>query len=85
MKLDAQIKKILWEDWDPIGVNDAPGAIDEYDSCALSIFGALHKEETTKDEIKEYLLKIETEHMGLKANEPVAEKVAQKLVELKKN
>lgn len=32
------VRRILWEDWDPIGVNDHPGAIDEYDSYAPFTF-----------------------------------------------
>ena len=33
------IDEILWNDWDPIGVNDTEGARGEYSSYALQIFG----------------------------------------------
>lgn len=29
-----QVDSVLWEVWDPIGINDAPGARDEYTSYA---------------------------------------------------
>ena len=31
-KLVAEVDRILWEDWDPIGVNDEAAARDEYSS-----------------------------------------------------
>jgi len=32
------IGKVLWEDWDPIGVNEFPEANDEYNGYIPSIF-----------------------------------------------
>jgi len=35
--MNAAIRKVLWEQWDPVGVNDTPEAFDEYDSYAGGI------------------------------------------------
>jgi len=58
------VRVSLLIDWDPIGVNEYPGAQDEYDSyvdgvCNLLISGAdAHK-------LKQHLSHIETVGMGL--------------------
>jgi len=58
-----KIDDILWFDWDPIGVNKyAPRT--EYQSYVPQIF-QMKKNEATKQEIAECLLKIETERMGM--------------------
>jgi hypothetical protein len=72
-----QLKKLLWEEWDPIGVNDMAGAVGEYDSYALQIFGML-KRGDSQDNILNHLNFIETELMGLGAsasNPKIAERV----------
>ena len=57
------IDEILWNDWDPIGINDiAPR--DEYYMYIPSIF-ALKKTGASKEEIANQLYKIETERIGL--------------------
>ena len=67
----SRLRDIGWEKWDPIGVG-GPGhgwpadAADEYDSYLLRAAGQLwngHSEE----EVADYLVKIETEYMGLEA------------------
>jgi hypothetical protein len=35
--LTAAVKKILWEDWDPIGVNHSDHGQDEYDAYVIPI------------------------------------------------
>jgi|SRR5580692_7192829 hypothetical protein len=30
-EIRSQIRRVLWEEWDPIGVNDTPETADEYD------------------------------------------------------
>ena len=56
------LKVILWNDWDPIGVNGEPGAIDEYDSYAPAILRMLEAG-ATAEQIGEHLLKIAVERM----------------------
>ena len=59
-----QVRRILWLDWDPIGVNDTPEAYGEYDSYADSVLGKiLHG--ATAAELDLYLAEIETDSMGL--------------------
>ena len=36
-ELFAQVDKILWEEWDPIGVNDYGGSPDEYTGYVPSL------------------------------------------------
>ena len=57
------IRRILWEEWDPIGVNDiAPD--DEYDSYASRVY-AMIGEGCGEAEIAEYLRWAAAENMGL--------------------
>ncbi len=63
-QVQAAIRKVLWEQWDPIGVNDEPAAYGEYDSYADSIYSLLLRGVSDK-EIAQYLWQIETVNMGL--------------------
>jgi hypothetical protein len=65
-----RVKKILWEAWDPIGVNDCPAAATEYDSYAPKIVSLLIGD-CSASELEHHLAKIETTSMGLPAR-PVA-------------
>ena len=72
------IKRILWEDWDPIGVNhSAPD--DEYDSYAFQIFVML-KRGLGLVEIRDYLEWAEVEKMGL-PNSGRHDEIARKIVQ----
>jgi hypothetical protein len=59
-----QLKGLLWEEWDPIGVNDMKGAFGEYDSYAFQIFVML-KRGDSQERILNHLNFIETEYMRL--------------------
>ena len=59
-----QLKRLLWLEWDPIGVNDMPDAEGEYDTYALQIFVMLNQGKG-KAEMLEYLELVETEYIGL--------------------
>lgn len=78
-----EIDKILWNDWDPLGVNDiAPG--DEYKSytpvlCSLKI------NEADKETITLKLFDIETKIMGLSGNFEHCRFIANKIYDLKCN
>lgn len=58
------VRRILWEEWDPIGVNKLGGPDDEYDSYASGLAELVI---TGRDEhaIEEYLVEIETNSIGL--------------------
>ena len=73
------IDKILWEEWDPIGVNEITTARDEYQSYTLGLF-RLKLEGADKDTIANHLFKIETENMGLTGNIENCKKVADKIL-----
>jgi hypothetical protein len=62
-----KISRLLWEEWDPIGVNGiAPD--DEYDSYALRVFSML-SEGKRETEIAQYLTWAVTENMGLSSSD----------------
>ncbi|HKF51514.1 MAG TPA: hypothetical protein VKB26_04325 [Candidatus Acidoferrales bacterium] len=65
-RITSEIRLVLLDIWDPIGVKDEPNAQDEYDCCLGGLFRLLTTH-GTDDQIAEYLLQQETEHMGLGA------------------
>jgi cytochrome P450 len=63
------VREIGWRKWDPIGLLPAEGweassAADEYDSYLLNVAARLQKGEPDAD-LTDYLVSIETEHMGI--------------------
>lgn len=80
--LDACIKKILFQDWDPIGINKLLGAEDEYDGYVPNLRKLLLSG-ASDCEICEYLRWIEVEYMGLDGNEDSRREVAGKIGRLK--
>jgi len=74
------IEQVLFNDWDPIGINDDFATFDEYDSYAPEIASMWFNGGLTEDVIVEYLLKIETQYIGLSGDKEKARKVAKKLV-----
>lgn len=68
VKLSA-LRDIGWREWDPIGLSTADGwegsnAADEYDGYLLHIASRL-QDGQGDDELIGYLVRMETEHMGL--------------------
>jgi len=61
----ARVRKILLQDWDPIGVNGITEANDEYDTYADKAYVMLMDDRATADDIAAYLYYIAAEHMGL--------------------
>ncbi|HEX8211597.1 MAG TPA: hypothetical protein VF584_15600 [Longimicrobium sp.] len=62
--LTAQVDSVLWEVWDPIGVNDAPEARDEYTSYAPNV-AQLLRSGASDAEIERHLASIILENMGM--------------------
>lgn len=62
-----EIRIILMDIWDPIGVKDEPGAQDEYDAYIPKIYNMLVAEASTQ-KITKYLKWVEMEKMGFKPN-----------------
>ena len=61
----SRLREIGWSKWDPIGVGgpDNDWLADEYDSYLLQAAGQLWHG-GTDEAVADYLVKIETEHMG---------------------
>jgi hypothetical protein len=62
----VQIRHVLLEVWDPIGVKDEPNAQDEYDGYLGGVYQLL-VEGASDDSIADHLWRIVTENMGLEA------------------
>ena len=62
--VQAKIRPVLMEEWDPLGVNDVPEAADEYDSYIGGIY-ALLRDGAADERIAQHLSEIETKTMGL--------------------
>jgi hypothetical protein len=58
------LRRILIEEWDPIGVQDVPEAQDEYDNYLGPIARRL-QEGAASGDIAAYLTRIEEDFMGL--------------------
>ncbi|WP_245440228.1 hypothetical protein [Mesorhizobium sp. Z1-4] len=76
-----KVRKVLLNDWDPIGINDQAGADDEYDAYAGRLHALLASGSSARD-IEAYLIRIETTEMGLVPNRERARRVAELLVQL---
>ncbi len=59
-----EIRRLLWEDWDPIGVSEFSDWTDEYDSYAPGLQNLLRTGGTT-DDVFRYLWTIETVSLGI--------------------
>lgn len=62
MNMDS-IRKILLQDWDPLGVGDNPNLSDEYDSFIPIIYKMLNSK-CTNDQLVALLLSIENDFLG---------------------
>jgi hypothetical protein len=65
-QIKREIRRILTQVWDPIGVKQESNAQDEYDSYLSDIFDLL-KRRVSDDAIDDHLWNIITERMGLPA------------------
>jgi hypothetical protein len=59
-----ELRRILMDEWDPIGVRGVAEAADEYDSYLPELVGRL-RDGATDEEIAGYLTWIEEDRMGL--------------------
>ena len=63
-RITSDIRRVLLNVWDPIGVKDEPNAQDEYDCCIGGVFQLL-RNGSNEDQLADYLLERANEHMGL--------------------
>jgi hypothetical protein len=78
LELYQKVDEILWNDWDPIGVNDV-GPRDEYQGYTPTIFNLI-KKDTDKETIAQKLLEFEIQNIGLIGNIEHCRQVADKLI-----
>ena len=64
LRFRTELRKVLFELWDPIGVREVPQAQDEYDDY-LGEISQLLMQEASEQEMVEYLYLVETQTMGL--------------------
>ena len=76
-----KVRKVLLNDWDPIGINDQAGADDEYDAYAGRLHALLASGLSARD-IEAFLIRIEADQMGLAPNRERARHIAELLVQL---
>jgi hypothetical protein len=83
-RIQQSIRKILFFDWDPIGISHDSKLDDEYDAYVGRVYRILAGT-TSEDDIIRYLHRIELEGMGLPDRDPeLLRPVARKLLELDK-
>ncbi len=82
LELYQGIDQILWEDWDPIDVNEYENARDEYYGYLPVVF-RLTLDNANELQIAEYLYKCVTENIGLASSIESNINVAEKIVQLK--
>jgi hypothetical protein len=76
------VRDILFQDWDPIGVNDQPLCQNEYDSYAPSICRLL-REGANEDKLVNHLERLQKTSMGLSVTDAERDrKVASRLLSL---
>jgi hypothetical protein len=61
------IDELLWQEWDPIGINSYFEVKDEYSSYAGQVFSLVVRG-ATAEELAQKLLSIEQEMIGLSGN-----------------
>lgn len=79
-KLYNKIDEILWNDWDPIGINNCAPR-DEYQGYVPEIV-KLVESGASLDEIAKHLHNIETNIIGVKGSIVVCDLVANKIIKI---
>ncbi|MFZ1702937.1 MAG: hypothetical protein WAT79_01250 [Saprospiraceae bacterium] len=79
-KLYQEIDEILWNDWDPIGINDVAPR-DEYQTYTPLIF-SLKRKGANEEEISNRLHELEKTTIGVSGNLENCKNVARKIIEL---
>ncbi len=80
--LFALIREVLFSDWDPMGLSDAPGTPDDYDAVARELHALVTDPETTVERVAAYLRWVEREQMGLQRRPGMATGAAERVMAL---
>jgi lactam utilization protein B len=76
--LFENVRRVLMQHWDPIGVNDVPAAQDEYDEYVEEMIEMLRRDASVSA-LEQRLLDIETLSMGLRGDRAKALRTAEVL------
>jgi hypothetical protein len=63
-ELHRELARILWEEWDPIGVNEYPQTVDEYDRYVDGLVETLRSGGTEED-VANYLWGVQRGSIGI--------------------
>ena len=80
LALYRRCDEVLHYIWDPIGIAGTPGARDEYESYLPQVF-KLVLDGAERDQIVEFLVQTEADHIGLPPNHAAAASAAETLLE----
>jgi hypothetical protein len=80
--LYSEVNWILWNDWDPIGINDYGGLTDEYVGYVPQVYKLLN-DSKGEMEIAKYLDLLVTDNMGLNSNLDENLRIARLLIDKK--
>ena len=75
----SELRALLMEHWDPIGVDGIPEARDEYDGYLGPLVNRLH-DGADAQTVAEYLASVQTERMGLPVTADQLHDVASRVV-----
>lgn len=78
----SAVDRILWEEWDPIGVNDMPAAREEYSSYVPGIVRLL-RDGADEAQIARHLQTIEEISLTMEVYDERRRRVAGKIVSLR--
>jgi|tagenome__1003787_1003787.scaffolds.fasta_scaffold20497959_2 hypothetical protein len=82
IRIQDSIRQVLYNDWDPLGINDYPSTVDEYDDYIAPIYRILVGSRSC-DEVAETLRRLAIEKMGVSAGgTEKLDSVAKKLLRL---
>ncbi|WP_213993554.1 hypothetical protein [Sodalis sp. dw_96] len=76
-----QVKTILLNDWDPIGIKDLPEANDEYDDYVFTVCEMISEGKHESD-FYDFLFWVESERICLHVNTEHIKSIAEKLERL---
>ncbi|NJM34875.1 MAG: hypothetical protein HC850_09410 [Rhodomicrobium sp.] len=80
--LITRIRRVLLENWDPVGVGDNPNLRDEYDAYIPELIRILSDKSVVKQHIFSYLQGIEIDRMGIPEDPERIEIAAGRLLEI---
>jgi len=80
-QLATTIRRMLWTDWDPIGINQFSGTADEYDSYVPALVELVRKGASERA-LFDWLWTLETNHLGLEGDRRNTKQFAEKLHEI---